>query len=902
MMTTYKQYFKSLAAVLPVALTALAAASCSNDDAGSAPTGKTIAFTVTEDSQWQTRGAIAAQSRSLSLQAPGMAQPLYMTTTVADGMAQRTRTAAAEPSWPATRGVKVTTADQLTAFGVSAFLLKKTDVSVNTTPGYFYNLKATKSGTDDPYTVTQDYFWPAADECLHFYAYYPYDDQNVVISAADQVGPQTIAFTVDTDVSKQVDLMTAVAVDEATSTSVSLPTVTLPFRHELCAVSFRIAGQFPDWGGIVSVALKNVYGAGTVTPQQDADGTWSFTGQNKTTFTAVINKSGTANLDNGKLIDDALTFLMIPQELADDAVIELVYQDNRQNYTLTASLKEALKITDSENPNVGRAFLEAGKTVTFALSSTTLTTLKIGTITWPNAYSQPLAKNAYAAGDQAGLYVLADDNKTFAYQNIPVTYDGSTWQIDHSTAGVVYHRPGYHYYLYYPYTETPDTDYPLDYDTPVTDTSDEYIFSSLITGWGREVNNPQPGDADRRDQSQEANFTAADLHIAELTAEGGGNGYVSTVGATMKHAMGLAVFTLGTTNSVPQVIHRKLDSDATFTWDVSNGTTSVTASGDFNGKTYIPYKLNNTTYLYWVKPGETTSVSSSGADAWSETVNIALDNCHPYTEQSQRTSVETSETVSEAELSFTVGSATFKVIAVGGGNYNTSWSGYNDYEVMVNGTLTSFWLGQTEVTNGLWNAVMGSKPASQTNDGDTYPVAMVSWINIMGDGDSADGTASGCFMKKLNDAVATQLAAYGLSGRRFTLPSEAQWQWAAEGGLKTTGSYTYAGSNDLNAVAWNSGNSNSQTHPVAQKQANELKLYDMTGNVWEWCRDWYCSQSQIVTSQGTDYVRTTQADSSHRVPRGGSWSNGTDWCPVSRRDSGNPSGTGAYLGLRLLLQ
>ena len=661
MMTTYKQYFKSLAAVLPVALTALAAASCSNDDAGSAPTGKTIAFTVTEDSQWQTRGAIAAQSRSLSLQAPGMAQPLYMTTTVADGMAQRTRTAAAEPSWPATRGVKVTTADQLTAFGVSAFLLKKTDVSVNTTPGYFYNLKATRNASDQ-YTVTQDYFWPAADECLHFYAYYPYDDPNVVISAANQVGPQTIAFTVDTDVSKQVDLMTAVAVDEATSTSVSQPTVTLPFRHELCAVSFRIADElFPATGGIVSVALKNVFGSGTMTIQQDAAGTWSFTGQNKTTFTATINKTGTGNLDNGRLISDNLTFLMIPQELTDDAVIEMVYQDNALNYTLTASLKDALLETDSEKPNYGHAFLEAGKTVTFALSSTMLSTLKIGTIEWPNAYSQTLAKNAYASGDKAGLYVLSADDKTFAYRNIPVTFDGSTWAINHNTdQGVVYSRPGYHYYLYYPYTPTPNTDYPLDKSEAFGSYDDEVIFSSLIAGWGRTVNAPLTGDADRRDQSQTADFTAADLHIAQLTTDQAySGGRVSTVGATMKHAMGLAVFNLQQT-TVDKKKTYSLSTDANYQFLVKTGTTQIMASGDWTDKAYKPCRLGSTnTYVYWVKPSTSTSVSSYGTDGWSETVSVALNGSQTYDESSSREYVDDGSetyTLAVGDVYFTDGS------------------------------------------------------------------------------------------------------------------------------------------------------------------------------------------------------------------------------------------------------
>lgn len=915
-----------------------ALAACSTDEERGTATGqdRRISFTAVEASQWQTRGAQIGRERSMQLKADGLGQPLFMTTTVADGFQPRKSAAgsfgssgslccgAAAAQWPATRGTMVTGLDQLDHFGVSAFL-EKTENTVGY-PGYFYNLKASKSGDD--YVITQNYYWPATDECLHFYAYYPYnsgadpaaadDNTGVTLSPATLAGPQKLTYTVDSVVTRQADLMTAVAIDDATPGAITQPTVELPFRHELCAVSFKIADElFPETGGIVSIALKGIYGSGTMTINRGAPGTWDFVGQTRNAvFADTINKIGTGNLqENGKMIANDHTFLMIPQELTDNAVIEMVYQDDAQNYTLTASLKEALKITDTGDPNVGRAFFEAGKTVTFALSSTTLSTLKIGTITWPDAYeaSATLPKHAYADEDQAGLYVLSDDDKTFAYKNIPVTYDADNheWLIDHNTAaGVVYCRPGYHYYLYYPYTPTPSQDYPLDKSSAVSSYEDVDIFSSLITGWGRTVFSPISGDADRRDQSQQADFTAADLHIAQLTTAGG-SGHVSTVGATMKHAMGLAVFTLGTTSNVPQVIHRSLDTDATFTWDVANGTTSVTASGDFAGKTYIPYKLSNTTYLYWVKPSQTTSVSSSGADQWNESVSIALNQSTAYPETSPRTTVETSETVASAELEFTVGSVAFKVVAVGGGSYTMAWSRYNEYEVTgINGTLSSFWMGQTEVTRGLWGAVMGGSkhadgtalgtqaPAVSSGDGN-YPIAMVSHIDIMGS-DGA-GTDASCFIKKLNAAVATQLAAYGLTGRQFTLPSEAQWQWAAMGG-RYTHNYTYAGGNDLNTVAWNSGNANSQTHPVKQKAANELALYDMTGNVWEWCRDWFCSEDEIVVNQGTDYVRTTQASSSYRVYRGGSWYYATDWCPVSRRSHSTPSYTLAHMGLRLLLQ
>ena len=621
----------------------IALAACTADDQREQQVqlGRSVSFSVTEGSQWQTRGAVVADSHSQELMAEGMEQPLYLTTTVVDGMQPRTAPKTTPTAWPLTRGTVISSAEQKTSIGVSAFR-KKGDASLGT-PDYFYDLPATKNEVSGQYSVSQNFFWPAADETLHFYAYYPYNDPNVVLSPEATVGPQKLTFTVDPTVANQVDLMTAVAVDATSMSQVSQPTVTLPFRHELCAVSFKIDDLFPTTGGIVSVGLKNVYGSGTMTINQGADGTWTFRDADdelltKTSFTATINKENTQNLtgegENGKLIADNLTFLMIPQELSDDAVIEMVYQDSRQNYTLTASLKDALKITDEEDPNVGRAFFEAGKTITFALSSTTLSTLKIGTITWPNAYeaSASLPKSAYAEGDQAGLYVVAANNTDITYRNIPVTFDGEGWVIDHETdQGVVYYDADCHYYLYYPYTPTPNQDYPLQGQGAGQSTVDVDFFSSLITGWGRTVNAPLAGDTDRREQSQEAGFTLADLQIAELTTAGG-NGYVSTLGATLKHAMGLAVFNLQTDDNVPTVTKYALSTDNSVVWTKTTGSTSLTASGDFSDKTFIPYKLNNTTYIYWVKPGQTTSVSSSGTDTWAESVNIALNESTAYDE------------------------------------------------------------------------------------------------------------------------------------------------------------------------------------------------------------------------------------------------------------------------------
>ena len=187
-------------------------------------------------------------------------------------------------------------------------------------------------------------------------------------------------------------------------------------------------------------------------------------------------------------------------------------------------------------------------------------------------------------------------------------------------------------------------------------------------------------------------------------------------------------------------------------------------------------------------------------------------------------------------------------------------------------TLTNnYYIGQTEVTQALWKAVMGSNPSNFK--GDNRPVETVSWNDCQ------------TFITKLNSLI----------GQKFRLPTEAEWEYAARGGKKSQG-YRYSGSNNLDEVAWYKINSNSQTHDVAKKQPNELGVYDMSGNVWEWCQDWKGSYSS------TPQTNPTGATSgSFRVFRGGSWFNYARFCRSSDRGSNSPDFTDSGLGLRLVL-
>ena len=131
------------------------------------------------------------------------------------------------------------------------------------------------------------------------------------------------------------------------------------------------------------------------------------------------------------------------------------------------------------------------------------------------------------------------------------------------------------------------------------------------------------------------------------------------------------------------------------------------------------------------------------------------------------------------------------------------------------------------------------------------------------------------------------------SANGYRLPSEAEWEYAARGGKQSKG-YKYSGSNNADEVAWHTDNSGKTTHPVGQKKANELALYDMNGNVWEWCWDWKGSYSSV--SQSNPKGQSSGSDS---VVRGGRWDSDASGVRIANRGSGSPSYSGYVIGFRL---
>ena len=265
-----------------------------------------------------------------------------------------------------------------------------------------------------------------------------------------------------------------------------------------------------------------------------------------------------------------------------------------------------------------------------------------------------------------------------------------------------------------------------------------------------------------------------------------------------------------------------------------------------------------------------------------------------YDSEVKRISLFEGEKPDEATKSFTVTgngkTVTFNMKLVEAGTFQMGSTSGDDNEQPVHSvTLTkNYYMGETEVTQALWYAVMGQSPTSDGNQwsstyglGDNNPAYYVSWNDCQE------------FITKLNQ----------LTGAQFRLPSEAEWEFAAKGGKKSNG-YTCAGSNTLDDVAWYLDNATSTpgsthygTQPVQTKAANELGLYDMSGNVSEWCQDWYGSYSSEAQTDPTG-----PTSGSLRVSRGGGWYDmGYDCRVASRFNNHAPDSRYHFLGLRLAL-
>ena len=275
------------------------------------------------------------------------------------------------------------------------------------------------------------------------------------------------------------------------------------------------------------------------------------------------------------------------------------------------------------------------------------------------------------------------------------------------------------------------------------------------------------------------------------------------------------------------------------------------------------------------------SLKKEGYAELQATIEIAEGKISTYNftmQQQKKQEKQEKQTLASDVETFIVKGVEFKMIKVEGGTFSmgaTSEQTHfgNDEFPVHSVTLSDYYIGETEVTQELWQSVMGSNP-SYFEGNNQCPVESVSWNDCQE------------FIKELNR----------LTGKEFRLPTEAEWEYAARGGKYSKG-YKYSGSNNEDEVAWYArNNSSSKPHSVKTKKANELGLYDMSGNVWEWCNDLFGDyQSYSQTNP------TGPSEGEHRVLRGGGWYYFDGSVRVSNRNCSTPGNRSDNYGLRLAL-
>lgn len=504
----------------------------------------------------------------------------------------------------ATRGTQINSVSELSSFGVSAFkhgaipsgkTLNEYLADNHLKPDFFYNMEATKVTGTEKFKLTTNYYWPASNETLSFFAYAPYGDGNVGLSAETAEGPQVITFKVNTVVKDQADFMTAQASSTAHTSASETPSVRLNFTHHLTGVRFVLGDQFLK-GWVKSISLKGVYTEGKFT----IGGNWTLDDTKKGNFTISYNMDKPVTGTPGETVTAPNeTFLMIPHTFADDdaATIEVVYNDGYTDYIVSAPLK-------------GQTW-RAGKTVTYAITSKKLTTLQISSITFPDTPEGDY-KRAWAAGDKVGMYVVGSDGLKLKHKNVPVTFDGTNWNIDHTTSeGTIYRLPGESFYFYYPYS-TVSNGQPLGYPEQCPELKAEapVFFEGVVQYFSIKT-----------DQSSPANHIASDLQVARAVDDG----HASTIKATMLRQVGLARFSFAQKKTIPETItYTYSGANATAYTKATTGSVTIYPSTNFVGNK--PYLGDNGIYFYFTKANVITTFNSNPSDTnhWLEAVNITL--------------------------------------------------------------------------------------------------------------------------------------------------------------------------------------------------------------------------------------------------------------------------------------
>ena len=597
-----------------IALSALVFASCSESDGLSSgiPLSKEkIAFAATLQDGWNggksteagndsrvgkpTFSGLAMEQKVLTAN-EGLAKPLYL-------HPLETENTSVMNAMPQTRGV-MNESSTVGSFGVSAVYSKG-----GANSSLFQNEEATQNGSY--WFTSSNATWPL-DGSVSFYAYAPNKDTSLSLQGSDDfVKNKTIRYTANTDLSKQPDLIVAKNENNAFTSSTANKAVGLNFSHALTAITFSISADMIP-GTVKSITVSGVYGQGDY---DLSNASWTPLANSSSTYVIKLNASVKAG-ESKALTGNKSALMMIPQTLGTNAKVSMVFNDGAIDKTVSFSLD--------------RTSWEAGKHITYVLSSSKITTLKMGSLTYPTAWNSvndgANAKNqiriAYDPNDpnssvDAGLFVVNEKKEVIA-ANVQLTLSGTSWSLP--TGSKLKFSPKYNYFVYYPY-QANLTGLPV-VNTPGSDVSSSTkFFAKAIANWNIAT-----------DQSTLDKMNDCDLQIGKASLDEDG----CSVSFKMEHAMGLAEITLGAKTFDNNYY---LSNDPSYTW--KNGTTTFHAYAGISGHSL--YKVADYRYVALVKPDITTDFlcgSTTDADSWTKKVSVkpTANNIARGTATSMRTS------------------------------------------------------------------------------------------------------------------------------------------------------------------------------------------------------------------------------------------------------------------------
>lgn len=637
-------------------LLALTSISCSDSEgwmSGIPLSNEKISFTASLQEGWSGGQGSGDKSRAVKPDFPGLAReqkvlstdeafskPLYLHPIETVNKTQKNQ-------GPTTRGT-MNFDRVVNNFGVSANYIPQKD---GVERSLFPNVEATQNGSY--WFTSSNATWPL-DGSVSFYAYAPYNETSLSLQGSDAVVKnKTIRYTANTDFSMQPDLIVAKSENNTFTSKTANKAVGLSFSHALTAITFSISADMIP-GTVKSIKVSGVYGQGDY---DFSTGKWIHL-VNPSTYVIKLDAPVKAG-ESKALTDKNSALMMIPQDLGADAKVSMVFNDDAKDKTVSFSLN-------------GTSW-KAGNHITYVLSSSKITTLKMGSLDYPDGWkSVSQIRTAYAPNDPnssvyAGLFVVNEKNKVIE-ANVQLTYNGTSWSLP--AGSKLKFSPQYSYFVYYPYQDQASLAGLPAVNTTVSDvsiSSSAKFFADAIATW--------KSSKITADQSTLKMMNDCDLQIGKATLDDDG----CSVNFKMEHAMGLAVLNRES-KSVPK--HYILSGYPSYTWD--NGTTTLIPSDTLSNSQKL-YATTNTQGVKVIPPSAESSFSSTstGNDAWTGDVNItaAANGVGTGTAKIKATKVDYTYTMAVGDIYYSDGAMTHQSEALASGKTPIGIVGYlgSDY-------------------------------------------------------------------------------------------------------------------------------------------------------------------------------------------------------------------------------